>query len=187
MVLSIYPLKAFDAVAVREAVLRQQHIYPDITLQDLYKSFFQDRFGPEHLVSDSATVAKYILEELKTSDILDGPKTEPTGYLQNYQRVNLLYIQNGEISIGDFVHAFMESAKTSVYSIDEWKKEWRQIDEVIASMDLNLSDYAETRMKLFNLIDSGKYVMHHSSSFHKYNFHYRIISTEIFLQYFKKQ
>ena len=40
---------------IRQAVAGQMHIYPKSTLRDLYKNFFQDLFGPGHIVSDTAS------------------------------------------------------------------------------------------------------------------------------------
>ena len=42
---------------VASAVERMLADYPQSTLQDIYKSFFQDRFGPGHIVPDSAKAA----------------------------------------------------------------------------------------------------------------------------------
>ena len=39
--------------AVRTAVERQMQFYPKSTLKDLYKNFFQDKFGPGHIISDT--------------------------------------------------------------------------------------------------------------------------------------
>ena len=53
---------------IREAVERQLRDYPKSRLQDLYKSFFQDRFGPGHLVNDTSTAGKYLRYELNNSE-----------------------------------------------------------------------------------------------------------------------
>ena len=46
-------------VAVRQLLDR----YPAATLQDVYKTMFQDRFGVAHLLSDRAKVKAYIEQE----------------------------------------------------------------------------------------------------------------------------
>lgn len=186
MILSINAAQAIDKAKVRAAVEHQIKLFPDITLQDLYKGFFQDCFGPEHLVSDSATVAKYINEELAAFDSLSGPDADQLGFTDKFVRVNLSVIKSGEFSEDEFIKAFMKSAKPTGYTVEKWKKDWREIDAVIASMKLNLPDYAEMSPKIFAMIDSGKYVMHHSEKFNKYNFHYRLMSTEVYTEYFTK-
>lgn len=35
---------------IRAAVERQITMYPNSTLRDIYKNFFQDRFGPGHIM-----------------------------------------------------------------------------------------------------------------------------------------
>ena len=186
LLFSLNAANAFDKGKVREAVQTQIKLFPDMTLQDLYKSFFQDRFGPEHLITDSAAAAKYIIDELNSSDSLGGPDYETTGYLGNFVRVNLRAVKSGEFTVQELVSALMESAKPTGYSIEKWKNEWNRIDKVIASMNLNLSDYAEMSPKIKSMIDSGKYVMHHSEIFNKYNFHYRIIDKTVFEKHFLK-
>lgn len=46
--------------AVREAVSRQMQNYPKSTLKDLYKNFFQDKFGPGHIISDTTAAGNYL-------------------------------------------------------------------------------------------------------------------------------
>ena len=54
--------------AVREAVTRQMAAYPQSTLKDLYKNFFQDRFGPGHIIADTAA-GSYLRWELFECEI----------------------------------------------------------------------------------------------------------------------
>jgi hypothetical protein len=41
------------------AVERQLSAYSESTLQDLYKNFFQDYFGPGHLLDDTLSAGAY--------------------------------------------------------------------------------------------------------------------------------
>ena len=50
--------------------------FPKSTLQDLYKSFFQDRFGPGHIIADEASAMRYLQYELATMDNPVGPLLE---------------------------------------------------------------------------------------------------------------
>ena len=58
---------------IKEAVCRQLEAYPQSSLRDLYKNFFQDRFGPGHIVSDTASAGKYLREELAAEKDFRGP------------------------------------------------------------------------------------------------------------------
>ena len=75
--------KCVDAANVRSAVERMMADYPHSTLQDIYKSFFQDNFGPGHAVPDSAQAASWLRGELAKVERLDVQLYEPTGYNGN--------------------------------------------------------------------------------------------------------
>ena len=49
--------------AVERVVKWQLENYPELRLTDLYKNFFQDKFGPGHMVADTASAGAYIRRE----------------------------------------------------------------------------------------------------------------------------
>lgn len=49
--------------AVERVVKWQLENYPESRLTDLYKNFFQDKFGPGHMVADTASAGAYIRRE----------------------------------------------------------------------------------------------------------------------------
>ena len=167
---------------IRTAVENQMNRYPESTLQDLYKNFFQDHFGPGHIVSDTASAGVYLDRELASMKQVAEAYYEPTGYYENFFRVNLSVIKEGLISRDDFFDAFIRSVSNiETISLEEWKEEWRNIDAVIHAMNLLLANYKQDREMIFSLLDEEKYVMHHSKSFtRRYDPHYRIIKREIF-------
>ena len=169
---------------IRIAVENQLKAYPNSTLQDLYKNFFQDYFGPGHIVSDTTSAGNYLNSELASFDNATGAYYEPTGFNGNFYRVNLSVIKEGIISRDVFFDAFIRSVSNiKPISVEEWQKEWAQIDSVIQTMNLQLINYSEEREKLFSLLEQGKFVMHHSEQFsNAYDPHYRIIEREIFLK-----
>ncbi|MDR1330764.1 MAG: hypothetical protein LBK07_01520 [Tannerella sp.] len=167
---------------IRAAVESRMSTHPKSTLQDLYKNFFQDYFGPGHIVSDTASAGAYLNRELASFGQASGAYYEPTGYNGNFYRVNLSVIKEGLISRDAFFDAFIRSVvNIQIISIEEWKEEWKQIDSVIQTMNLPLANYGQDRANLFSLLEQGKYVMHHSEAFsEEYDPHYRIIEREIF-------
>ena len=169
---------------IRSAVENQLEAYPKSTLQDLYKNFFQDYFGPGHIISDTLSAKAYLERELASSEQFSGAYYEPTGYNGNFYRVNLSVIKEGIISRDLFFDAFIRSVSNmQTITLEEWKREWRQIDSVIYTMNLSLAGYAHDRENIFSLLERGEYVMHHSKPFSKeYSPHYRIIGREIFLK-----
>lgn len=53
-----------DKMQLRHAIEHQLAVYPQSTLQDVYKAFYQEHFGPEHMITDTAAVRKYLDHEL---------------------------------------------------------------------------------------------------------------------------
>ena len=49
---------------VKWAVRWQMQYYSKSRLIDLYKNFFQDKFGPGHMVADTASAGAYLRREL---------------------------------------------------------------------------------------------------------------------------
>ena len=167
---------------IKKSVERQLNDFPKSTLQDLYKSFFQDRFGPGHLVSDTSKAGNYLRYELNNSTVYHEKYYEPTGYESNYYRVNLSVIKENKISYQDFFDAFLRSVeKVNPNDIEEWKSEWAEIEAVIISMDLNLENFEEDLEMIHSVLERGEYAVHHSETYNsEYHPHYRIIEKSIF-------
>ena len=167
---------------IRKAVESQLRMYPQSTLQDLYKSFFQDRFGPGHIITDTSAADRYLRYELESTKSFEGEDYEPTGYEGRFYRVNLGVIADGRVPYDKFFDAFVRSVNgIKPISIEQWSKEWQEIDSVIMAMNIELNDMQEDRAEIKRLIDGGNYVMHHSQLFNQhYQPHYRIIERTIF-------
>ena len=168
--------------AVREAVSRQMQTYPKSTLKDLYKNFFQDKFGPGHIISDTIAAGKYLRSELSSYTGVEGAIAEPTGWEGNFLRVNLSVIKSGLIPYDTYFDAFIRSVQgIHPISVQAWQKEWLQIEAIIRSMNLSLPDYETDRIEIEERLSRGEYVGHHSKTFEEaYTPHYRIVSKQIF-------
>ena len=167
---------------IRQSVERQMELYPESTLRDLYKNFFQDRFGPGHIIADNSAADRYLRYELNTAEGFEGLDYEPTGYEGRFYRVNLGVIADGRVPYEKYFDAFVRSVNgIKPISIEQWRTEWHEIDSVIMSMGLQLENYSADRAEIKALIDGGDYVMHHSQRFNDhYQPHYRIIERTIF-------
>lgn len=167
--------------AVRESIERQMEIYPESTLKDLYKYFFQDRYGPGHLINDTEVARKYLLKELDSYNEVKGEIIEPTGWQHNFYRVNLSVLKNELIPFDLFFDAFLQSAKDiKPFPIEKWEKEWLQMETIIESMNLSLPDSEKDSAEIKEKLKEGKYIGHHSKQFNEaYQPHYRIISRKI--------
>ena len=167
---------------IRQSVERQLELYPESTLRDLYKNFFQDRFGPGHIIADNTAADRYLRYELNAAEGFEGLDYEPTGYEGRFYRVNLGVIADGRVPYEKYFDAFVRSVNgIKPISIEQWRTEWHEIDSVIMSMGLQLENYSADRAEIKALIDGGDYVMHHSQRFNDhYQPHYRIIERTIF-------
>lgn len=170
-----------DSAAVKAAVSTQLETYPESRLQDLYKSFFQDRFGPGHIIRDRQSALEYILSEIAEADTLAGPRTEPCGWQGNYIRVNLSVITDVLISAEELTDALMASAKeVKPEDIEHWKDEWAEIVAIIEKDHPDIPDLAEDKSKIEELLSSGQYAYHHSAAYEAaYHPHYRIIASSV--------
>lgn len=167
---------------VHTAVERMMVDYPASTLQDIYKSFFQDRFGPGHIVPDTAKAAAYLRHELGLVENLDVKLYEPTGDKGNYYRVALAAIASGKVPFETYLSCFLRSVReVETVDVEAWAAEWEQKERIIASMNLDLPGYAEDAAAIEEMLASGRYAVHHSKQYNKhYAPHYRIIEKEIF-------
>ena len=59
-----------------EQTIKLLQRYPESTLIDIYKYFFQGRFGPEHLISDSLLTLNFLKDELKSEEIQNYKKNQ---------------------------------------------------------------------------------------------------------------
>ena len=173
--------KQVDRAAVAAAVERQMTQFPESRLQDLYKSFFQDRFGPGHLISDREGALRYIEAEVQEAASMDGVLTEPCGWEGRYVRVSLQAVQEGLLSAGELVDALMQSAiPVDDRAVEAWKEEWKAILSEVKRSCPGLPGIEEDSRMLDSLLASGQYACHHSKAYNEaYHPHYRIIRKEL--------
>jgi len=157
-----------------------QHIhnqYPKATLQDIYKTCYQDFFGAEHLMNDTAAARYYIhyeLEQCRDTDLSLMPKREPTGFRHRFVRINFSNITEGELTEEQLVIMFINAAgDNNAYSSD-WTSEWRKIEKIALKVNPDWKD-AELQSELLKAAE-GNHAVRHSEAFrNNYNPHYRII------------
>ena len=170
------------ADSIRNALEYQLQHYPASQYRDVYKNFMQDYFGPGHILNDTVVAGNYLRYELDNSEKFGGPDFEPTGFEGNFFRVNLRLIKDGTIPYDKFFEAFVESVQGIVPPDDEtWMKLWDEIDNEIQWMGLTFENEEQDRKALAQQFKQGNYIAHHSTAFNEANnFHYRIISKDIF-------
>lgn len=163
--------------AIRKMCFDIHSRYPEATLQDIYKTCYQDYFGAEHLMTDTAAAREYLykeLEECRKTDLSSMPKKEPTGFRHRFTRINLSNIVDGELNEDDLLAMFIEAADNDNAFGDDWEDEWNKISEIALQVNPAWKDPE----LLSELKDAAiqKQAVRHSEAFRKaYNPHYRIV------------
>lgn len=153
--------------------------YPAATLQDVYKTCYQDYFGAEHMISDTAAVRNYLHYELQScagTDLQYMPLREPTGFRHHYVRMNLSAVHTGLMTEDELLQLFLEAAGKPAggkYK-SRWPKEWRRIERIALKVHPSWKD--ADLQDLLREAARRNAAVHHSEPFRNtYNPHYRII------------
>jgi hypothetical protein len=165
-------------IEIRQAVEAQIERYPESTLQDIYKSFFQDEFGPGHLLGDSTAAREYLQRELSAMKSKGNYKPEPCGTGENFYRLPMDLVKDGIIPEEVYFEGFMKSSKDfKTPDIESWKKKWVEILEEIEAMDLQIPNLEQDKRAIAASLEQGEAVFHHSDGYGShYDPHYRIFS-----------
>lgn len=172
--------QSLETVSVRAAIERQMADYPLSTLQDVYKSFYQEHFGPGHMISDTASVRRYLLHELSEMGETKAPYFEPTGSQGTYVRVYLSAVADSLITADQLLDAFIESANSWQKPKTEWIDKWKAIVKVIEENGMEFDGF-ETDLPFLNEAARNSQAVHHSRRYNEaYQPHYRIVERGIF-------
>ena len=174
-----------DTLAIRQAIEKQLEIYPNSTLCDIYKSFFQDAYGPGHLIQDTAYAIKYLKYEVEKSEESNCKTYEQVGIGENFYRLNLVLIKENKIDIQTFFNALLRSVELSPKpEITQWAKRWSEIEKTSSLFkDKIAGNYEQDKEFIEQMLSKGEYMMRHSKLYNaNYHPHYRLIHRSIFEQ-----
>lgn len=168
--------------SIRSSIEYQIRHYPASQYCDVYKNFMQDFYGPGHILNDTVAASRYLRSELAETSEFGGPLYEPTGFNGNFYRVNISLIKDGTVPYPVFFSAFVESVQgITPPTIIEWQGIWNEVDKEIEAMNLKFANDSSDRAKIMRQLRQGNYVIHHSDAYNRAaNFHYRIISRDLF-------
>ena len=170
----------FDTLSIRAVIEHQMADYPKSTLQDIYKSFYQDRFGPGHMITDTASARSYLMRELSEMNEASTVYYEPTGSEGRYVRVHLSAVADSLITAEQLLDAFVRSANTDKGENNEWEAEWNCIVSVITKHGINLNDF-DKDVAMLSEASRNRQAVHHSRAYNEaYHPHYRIVEHSIF-------
>jgi hypothetical protein len=170
---------------VETAVRLQMVKYPKSRLIDYYKNFFQDKFGPGHIISDTTSAGRYLRMELvqmnAEGDLQINDLVELTGWEHTFARVNLAAVKTGKIKYSQLLEELAKSAaEAPAVSIAEWIKEWSYIEKIIMSLNSGLEGAVEDSVKIRQMLARGEFAVHHSEIYNQeYKPHYRLIKREL--------
>ncbi|MDR2684682.1 MAG: hypothetical protein LBB53_04810 [Prevotellaceae bacterium] len=170
---------------IEQSIYEQLTRYPKSTLQDIYKNFYQDKFGAEHAVINRKAAKDYLDYELQNMTDTDTVQTiERIGWRKNFVRVPLALVKNRKLSADTLLNAFLESAHGDFSkNIDgEWLQEWALILKIIEKKNLRIANFEQDKIKINSLLRKNPTMaVHHSDAFNSaYQPHYRIIKKEFF-------
>ena len=172
--------QSIDTLAVQSAIERQLVTYPESTLQDIYKSFYQEHFGPGHIISDTASARRYLMRELSEMGETQSPYYEPTGSQGDYVRVYLSAIADSLITAEQLLDAFVRSANSRQEPAVSWMEKWEAIISIIQANKIELEGF-ETDLPLLTEAARNNQAVHHSRRYNEaYHPHYRIVERGIF-------
>lgn len=169
-----------QAQTLQGALERQMDLYPEARLQDIYKSYYQDHFGPGHLITDTAMVRQYLFSELAKNDVSYPIYYEPTGCEGRFVRVFLSAVADSLISAEELLDAFMRSANEFQEPQTEWVTEWAEIVRTIRENEIYVEGFEEDEPALTEAAKNNQ-AIHHSRAYNDAYFpHYRIVRRDIF-------
>ena len=172
--------QSIDTIAMRSAIERQLTTYPESTLQDIYKSFYQEHFGPGHIINDTASARHYLMRELSEMGKTASPYFEPTGSQGYYVRVYLSAIADSLITAEQLLDAFVRSANSRQEPAVSWMEKWETIISIIQANKIELEGF-ETDLPLLTEAARNSQAVHHSRRYNEaYQPHYRIVERSIF-------
>ncbi len=166
-----------DQKAMRKMCEEIHEHYPLATLQDVYKTCYQDYFGAEHLMTDTAAARFYLhqeLEECWDTNMDYMPKEEPTGFRHRFKRVNLSSVVEGALTEDQLLQLFIEAAGKDNAFGGHWPEEWETIERIALEVCPAWAD-PELQAELREAARTNHAVRHSDAFRNAYNPHYRIV------------
>jgi len=167
---------------IRQSISEELKHYPEASLADVYKNFFQDAYGPAHIIPDTASAGAYLSEELTEPFWTDTLKWQVLGSSHDYYRINLMFVKEGILPRHVLLEGMVKSAPLARSpDIESWKKEWAGILRVIEQMRFDFPGFEADKKRIDEMLARGEVVMHHSSHYvDTYHPHYRIVHRSVF-------
>jgi hypothetical protein len=174
--------EASDHWSVLELVEYHQHLRPQLQVQDVYKMLYQANFGVAHLLTDTADVRKYLLDEIGTMDTTIGGEQliERISPTDEIIRVNLRPFKRLRLDPEKLVTAMFLSASETKPDTEEFYHDWNEFSGLVrfGLLEFPMKDLEEwnARVAAGNLEPA-----HHSEQYMQfYKPAYRVVRRAVF-------
>lgn len=166
--------------AIRQVIQQEIALHPQATLVDLYKFFFQDAYGPGHMIPSQKIAENILQQELAAATEYDSVLIQPVGFRTRYYRLNLRLVRDNLISADSLLTMFIDSAnQADEPNIKSWEKEWAEILQIIGELYPSLCDSEVDRQKIETALTAGQPALHHSTIYStRYHPHYRVVRAD---------
>ncbi len=166
------------ATRIQKAVAVHLKRYPQLQLRDLYKSFFQDNFGPGHLLASPEGAIRALEAELEAIESHGDYTLEVCGIGAQFCRLPLDLVLDEKVPKDAYIDCFLQSGSAfklpSVSQLNHW---WQAMVPLITSIAPSLKNFASDVTYIDHLLANGAYEVHHSDTYrNRYRPHYRIFS-----------
>ncbi len=153
------------------------HRFPESSLVDIYKSFYQDEFGPGHLLGDMQGAREYFCKELEGMTSAGRYVLEPCGTGSRFCRAPLDIVLDGIISPEEFFSGFIEGASMfTLPDISQWRVRWKEILAAAEPVIKPIAGIEEDARIISEAMQTRSGAVRHSRRYvEAYDPHYRII------------
>jgi hypothetical protein len=179
--------EASDHWSVLELVEYHQHLRPQLQVQDVYKLLYQANFGVAHLLTDTAEVRKYLLDELGTMDTtIHGEQLiERISLTNEIVRINLRPFKRLQLDPEKLVAAMFLSASQTKPDTEAFYHDWNEFSGLVryGLLEFPIKDLEEwnARVAVGNLEPA-----HHSEQYMEfYKPAYRVVRRVVFESIFQ--
>ena len=124
---------SIDHWSVKRLVEYHQQLRPQMQVQDVYKMLYQANFGVEHILTDTAGVRTYVLEELALMDTTDRsePLLERISTSGEMVRVNLRPFKAMNLNPEALLQLMYRSAVETRPDTLTFYREWNEFCELV--------------------------------------------------------
>jgi len=123
----------FDHWSVKQLVEYHQQLRPQLQVLDVYKMLYQANLGVEHLLTDTAEVRRYLLNELATMDTTDRGEQliERISTSDEIVRINLRPFRQLKLDPDKLIRVMFRSASETKPDTEGFSHDWSEFSSLV--------------------------------------------------------